>query len=300
MKNGGLNDLQRSGTRKGGELRMREASSNTEQVMLQLKDIPLLPTTVGAVLQVVNEESASGSDIEHVIVRDQSLTAQTLKVANSPYYGLPRSVETVSEAVLFIGTQKIRQIASAMALGPLFKTDRSGLVDGAALWAHALATAMWTKEISSFLGQEREHYLYTAALMHDIGIVVMWQYAQDAYRNALRRAEAERLEHSVVEEQELGTTHAWIGAMLCDRWHLHPGIGQLVRGHHSESCPETAEEQLLRLADNLAGEIGAPEFGWCEPTPLPPALLARMGLGDDEVASVMDRADDVRGAIALF
>ena len=279
---------------------MAEESPKQDQFLLRLKDVPVLPASVEAVLRVVNDESATSSDIERVLERDQSLAGKTLKVANSPYYGIRRPAETVSEAVLFIGTRKIRQIASAMALDPLFKTDERGLVDGPALWAHALATAIWTREISGLLGREREHYLYTAALMHDLGIAVMWQQARDVYRVVLERAKRERLEHPVAEEQDLGTTHAAVGAMLCAKWRLHPGMAQLVGDHHNESCPETPEQQILRLADNLAGEIGAPEFGWCEPIPLPSGLLEKMGLRDEDVTAVMERADDVRAGIALF
>jgi len=279
---------------------MAEESTTTERFVLGLKDMPVLLVTVEAVLQVVNDESASGSDLEAVIERDQSLTGKILKVANSPAYGVRRSAQCVSEAILFIGTRRIRQIASAMALGPLFRTDEGGLVDGPALWAHALASAMWTREISSFLGSEQAHYLYSAALMHDIGIVIMWQQARESYSAVLQKAKADRVEHAFLEEESLGTTHARVGAMLCERWHMDSRMAELVDRHHDEICPEKPELRILRLADNLAGEVGAPEFGWSAPVQLPDGLLEEMGLGDEELGRLMEKADAVRAGIALF
>ena len=263
------------------------------ELTLSIRDLPTLPTTVMEVIRVANDSYSSGQDLERVISRDMTLAARVLKISNSAAFGMRRRLETTKHAVLILGTRRIRSIVSAMSLAPMFETAHAkDLISGPQLWAHALATAMWTQHLADRLQYIYWDQVFMAGLMHDIGIVVLFQAVPERYVEVLRIAKQRRLPIEAVEQHVLGTTHARVGAHLCAKWMLTPNLVQLIARHHSPEMPEKLDAQLLRLADYLAGHTVATEFTWSEPRPIPGELLAVSGLTQDDVRDVVERGQE--------
>lgn len=268
-----------------------DAAAN--ELTLSIRDLPTLPTAVMEVIRVANDSYASGQDLERVVSRDMTLAARVLKISNSAAFGMRRRIETTKHAVLILGTRRIRSIVSAMSLAPMFETAHArDLISGPQLWAHALACAVWTQHLADRLQYIYWDQVFMAGLMHDIGIVVLFQADPDRYTEVLRIAKERRLPLESVEEHVLGTTHARVAGHLCAKWMLTPNLTHLLARHHSPEMPEKLDAQLLRLADYMASHTVATEFTWSEPRPIPGELLAISGLTQDDIREVIEQGQE--------
>lgn len=270
------------------------------KLVVSLDALPTLPSTLAEILRVANNPSAGVVDLEILISRDPTLAAKTLQVANSPMYGFRRKLGTIHEAVVALGTRKIRSLASALALAPTFQDAPNGLIVGARLWSHSLATAMWTQEIARTVGAHETNPLFTAGLMHDIGLLALNLVAPDRMREVLEAARASDSHHFEVEGSQLGTNHSKLGAALCAKWMLPAELTLLISHHHASECPMEPHAQILRLADWLASTHQMGNFEWGQVDPLPDGLLDAMELTDEALTSLGEVAPAIRDSVAAF
>ena len=85
-------------------------------------------------------------------------------------------------------------------------------------------------------------------LLHDVGILILNQYAHDAYQQVLTIARDEQLRLWEAEMKVLGTTHERIGASLCAKWMLPAGLTQIISYHHTDEAPvDPAERSSSRV-----------------------------------------------------
>src|SRR5256885_13268102 len=108
--------------------------------------LPTLPLVASRLLEsIADPDAASSEEIGAVIALDPSLTARTLKLANSDFYGFPRKVGTVDLAVVVLGSDTIRDLVLGAAvfqtLDPSWKTLTG-------LWSHSLACGVAARALA--------------------------------------------------------------------------------------------------------------------------------------------------------
>jgi putative nucleotidyltransferase with HDIG domain len=270
------------------------------KLVVSIKDLPTLPTVLAEILQVANNPSASAGDLQVVIGRDPALASKVLKIANSAMFGFSRKIESIQQAVVAIGFRRIRSIASAMAVAPVFRTDETGLVDGPLLWSHSVAVAMWTQEIASRTRYQQTDLVFTAGLLHDVGILILNQYAHDSYQQVLTIARDEQLSLWDAEMKVLGTTHERIGASLCAKWMLPAGLTQIISYHHTDEAPVDPAAQILAIADHLANSNGLGEVRFQPDWPAPTRVTQALGLSQADVEELKDKLEDVQQNVSIF
>ena len=271
-----------------------------QRLVLHLDSLPTIPATAAAVFQVINDPSATSRDLEAAVKRDQSLAAGMLRVANSAIYGFSRSIDSVREAIVLIGVRKMRDLATSIASAGLFKDDSSGLVDAARLWRHALATACWARRVIEYRKEWSVDVAVSAALLHDLGIVVLCQCDGDRYRSLLRRAQQDTRAVHVLEEEELGITHARAGGILCAKWQLPVSLTQLISHHHSQIPPTDPAAGVLGVADYLANAIGCGPFEWEERWQPGDDYLEALGLTAADLEVLLQARKDVIDHVAVI
>ncbi|NLG35280.1 MAG: HDOD domain-containing protein [Lentisphaerae bacterium] len=272
---------------------MVDVQVDSGELELSIRDLPTIPALIADALRVIDDPGSSRAEIESVVQRDQSLTAQLLRVVNSAAYGFSRRIESVREASIMLGTRKIKGIAGAMVAANLYAQPMAGLVDPLELWTHALAASTWAMEIIDFKRLWHAQSAVVAALLHDLGIVLLCQYATDRYREVLETSRREKLHHVLVEQRVFRTTHAAIGAKLCAKWLMPVGLTQLVNGHHSPDCPTDDALGVVMLADHLAYESGLKPFGWSVAPRMPEGVCDSLGFEKGEYEALQARKDSV-------
>jgi HD-like signal output (HDOD) protein/ActR/RegA family two-component response regulator len=219
--------------------------------------LPSRPGLYMELTEAIADPRTSPDDIAGVIERDTAMTAKLLQLANSAFFGTGRGVSSIRAAVVNLGTDTIRALTlSAEAFGKLkpVGVDRFSIEE---FQQHAsLTAAIAAKIMPRGLG---EHDAVAAALMHDIGELVM--VCEDPARWQRLSEEAERRElalHEIERERE-GVTHAAIGAYLLSLWGLPDGVVEAVAHHHNPAglpgTPSLDAVAAVHIADALANEI---------------------------------------------
>lgn len=88
----------------------------SSEIIGNIRDLPSLPVVVMELLGSVDKENMDIKTLADKVSRDQALTAKTLRLANSSFYGMPRKVTTISQAISILGFQSVRALITAAAL----------------------------------------------------------------------------------------------------------------------------------------------------------------------------------------
>ncbi|HVL40118.1 MAG TPA: HDOD domain-containing protein [Fimbriimonadaceae bacterium] len=152
------------------------------RVMTQVAQVPVLPHVVYKVLEISSSTDTPALAIERAIVVDPGFSSKVLSLANSAFYGLPRKVTSIHEAVLFLGFKALRQLAMTVGVFDLFvgKNDRESL-RRRAWWRHSVDTAVCCRWLARDSRKLPEDDAYTAGLLHYIGKTLLDRFGDGDY-----------------------------------------------------------------------------------------------------------------------
>lgn len=230
-------------------VRSRGSGVPTKESLIAKSSVSEL-STIGSVLsrivEIIREPDSSISDLKNLIDVDPPLSAKVLRRANSAYYGLRREVLSIQDAIVFLGFRTLREIALTLKTGKIFESGmETGSYSRRELWKHSLAIAVCAKNIYRKEFRQHGDDIYSAALLHDIGIMVIEQFAPEIFAEIIKTVEVEQLPIEDVEKKLLGYQHADIGMELASRWNLPAEIVKAIGYHHS---PLRAPEEYAKSA----------------------------------------------------
>ena len=120
--------------------------------------------------------------IHNIIEVDPPLTAKLLKLANSAFYGYPKTIGEVQEAIVCIGFEAVKELALSQKICELFKkNDLINNYSRISLWKHSLAVAVFSKLLYRREFAKSGENIYVAGLLHDIGHIIMDQFLHDKF-----------------------------------------------------------------------------------------------------------------------
>jgi HD-like signal output (HDOD) protein len=232
-----------------------ETSEMLRRRMSELGSLPVMPSILQS-LRTCLSASAGELDIARIvelISYDKSLAAQCLRMANSAMFSGRARVQSVRQAVLALGIQRVRDIVYSCSLPQIFAGGARHGMEQETLWRHALGTALVGQHLGELLLVSDTEKLYLAGLLHDIGILVNSLLYPEEFQRVLRQAEASETPLSEVEREILGFTHCESGRVLADLWKLPADIADTIEFHHHPSGddPDEGITCVVYLADVL-------------------------------------------------
>ena len=273
---------------------------NTRDAILRIKELPTLPTVLSKILATAADPDASALDLGQHIQADQSLSATLLKLVNSAYYGFYRQIKSVTQAIVVLGFIEVRNLTlTATAFRTLKKSGSD--YDRLQLWRHSLATALAADRISKALGLDIEG-CFEAALLHDIGKVVLDLLYPDQYTEAARRAIAEQRYIAEVEVEYFGMDHAEAGGILGEHWNLPASVVESIRFHHEPDKAQTDPNltHTTALANYLTYGADLGESKDALPPVFPETTVAKLGLRREKCEEITERLREGRENIDTF
>jgi HD-like signal output (HDOD) protein len=270
-------------------------SKSLEQKKIeQIENLPTLPEVANKLLKIINDPTTTAVDVANLISRDLSLTSKVLRLANSAFYGIPRTVTTVQNAVVILGLKVINTMVFSITVVKMFPGDgRNELFSRKKFWAHSLACAVIARQLAlrmrKFTLFDPEE-CFCAGLIHDIGRVVLDQYFHDEFLKAIQKSIQSKISLLQAEQEVFGFSHTDVGDWLTSRWELPQDIRVPIVYHHAPGRTEYAREitTLVHLADSITYEIG---FGL-------PKLETRPTVDSDLVAQLGFTAEDIEAVKA--
>lgn len=226
-----------------------DASALIERV----RDLPSLPQLVMELQLTMQQEDIDAHALAARITLDAALTAKTLRLANSSFYGMPNRVTTMQQAVAVLGFHSIRTLLTACSITSSFAPGQVGTFDLARFWRHAIATAVCASVLARHVGINAES-AFTAGLLHDIGVLVMVTQFPAGYEQVAAYRQAHDCLAMVAEMAVLGLDHALVGRALAAHWRFPAAIQEAVAGHHQqmEGGAALTLAGLICLANSVA------------------------------------------------
>ena len=230
-----------------------------DEITQKVIDIPALPMIVNDIMTITEDPDSTIQDIEKTIMKDQSLTARILRLANSAHYGYPRRISTISEASVLLGFQAIRSIAlTASVNGLLMKEVKGYGLEESQLWKQSQSTAIIARHIAKKVRFSKIDQAYVAGLLRDIGKVVVSYYLTENFKQIMDMVENKNMSFLDAEEQVLGFHHGQVGAHVAKKWNLPDDLVEAIAYHHS---PEKATTNfkltsIIHVADAIVMMMG--------------------------------------------
>ncbi|NVM22085.1 MAG: HDOD domain-containing protein [Desulfobacterales bacterium] len=206
---------------------------NIEAIIRSVEKLPPFPVAVQRAMEILDDTDASVSELISVIKYDQAITANVLKLCNSAYYGLRRKVHSLRDGLVLLGNDELKDIILAGTVVEFFQQENKGyeLAMGE-LWRHAIATAIISKIISDNVLDSENHSVFTAALLHDIGKVVLGSFVEQYFEQMFSLVFEKECSFTEAETEILGINHAEVGGKIAELWLFPEDIVQAIRLHH--------------------------------------------------------------------
>ena len=217
-----------------------------QEVIQNLGDLPPLPQVATRAIRISAESDTSSEELQDLIRRDQALSAQLLRIANSAMFGRMREVVTLTEAIMTLGFSTARSVVIASSVKNLFTRGPASLLERS-LWEHALASAITGSALCRCLRFPMAEEVFLAGLIHDIGKSVMALKFPEAYGALLRDLRDHGGDGLSLELDAFGFDHAMVGEALLESWNLAEGIEAVVRWHHDPLQAPTEHRRLVAL-----------------------------------------------------
>jgi HD-like signal output (HDOD) protein len=202
-------------------LRLREllADDRLRALAGSVDGLPSLPRIYGDLTGVLESPNCGAEQIAEVVCRDPALAAKILQLVNSSFFGLPREVTSLPEAVAYLGVATVRSLVLSTEAMSLFRpAARAAGLDADGLAERAVATAT---EAARQADPEHRSDAFTAGLLSDIGLLLLADKAPELLRR---------------DEADLGFTHGGLGAYLLGLWGLPGRVVEAVAFHHDPSA----------------------------------------------------------------
>lgn len=272
---------------------MKSTQERIKQLVDRIENIPTLPEVSARILAVTQDPSTSAEDVNRIILTDQALTAKILKLVNSAFYGFPRRIGTVTEAVVILGFGTIRNLAITASVFHTFGKRGKGKFDRAAFWKHCVGVGVVSRLLARRLGAPNHEDNFIAGLLHDVGKVVLDQYLHDEFVEALARVESEQISLYEAENEVFGITHADIGGWLSEHWNMPDYLVWSIKFHHEpgKAPGDCSVVPIVHVANSVARykEIG--NGGDPLKPPIQTEALQRLNFTKEHMDYVLEAVD---------
>ena len=252
-----------------------------------------LPLTAQRLVAMMNGGDVSLAEVAELIEFDQAVVATVLRTARSAAFCGLEPPESVREAVIRLGTARLLDLvlgdhlARLRVAAPLYDLSEDDL------WAHAAAAQLAISALREECPALRlPEAAETAALLHDIGKLVMTRYLKANVTDIVTYAASRGTTFVDAERALFGTDHAKVGAAIATHWHFPELIADAIGRHHDvplgASTPVLDAVVVANLAAKTVGVgLGAEGFNFGVDGP----CAARLELDFRSFARVCLRAD---------
>jgi HD-like signal output (HDOD) protein len=243
---------------------MKETAARP-QAPWALRLVPPFPAIANRVLGLFSQENVGLEEVGELVQMDPSFAAELLRFANSPLFGVRREVRSVVHAVIMLGVERVRTMATLVAMNRMVRSSVR-IQALRKVWVHSLATARITEEIGRFTRSARDG-AYTFGLLHNLGTLGLMSAYPDEYSRMLAVSDDFGFDLLATERDLFEIDHCAAGAFLAQDWGFPDEMTAVIATHHEAPYPdERSLSNFLRVAWRLADTLGyaafSPDRAW--------------------------------------
>ncbi len=280
----------------------------------RIANLPTLPQVACGIMDQVNNPKASSNDIASIVSQDISLSAKILRLANSAFYGMPRTIANINEAIVILGFKVIFTMVLSLTVFDMFPHDkRSAQFDRKKFWQHCLICGLISKLIAENIAIRRinPEEAFCAGLLHDIGKIVMEQYLHDDLHRAIDYGNKSGKSFYQSESDLLGYTHSNVAEWMILRWNLPEVLSFPIVHHHTpgESSGNDGSQvtiaemhtHICHIADYESYNTQIMDNASTMPPPdLQPESLETIGLSKKQLTAIHEQLPEKLEQLTVF
>jgi HD-like signal output (HDOD) protein len=225
-----------------------------ERVSSQTLQLPVFQHVALKLMNVLAKEDYSIAQVAPMIIEDQALSSQVLRMANSAFFGGFSKVTTIRDAIVRLGSRQVTNVVTVVTQSQQYcAKDKTMAAYMQTLWKHSLGCALGTKWFAEKTGyKELAQEGLLAGLLHDIGQLFLLKVLED-----VQDSEPGLILSKPVILEVLQHMHVEQGVVLMQHWNIPELYGEIVRQHHDETY-DTSNALLLmvRLVDMACKKAG--------------------------------------------
>lgn len=231
---------------------MSDTKSDSLQDMVER--VPPLPAAASEALSEIGKSNSDTRKLSQILGQDPVLVGRILRVANSPFYGLPRQVSGLRDACVILGQHTLRNIISSAAAMEVFcgEDGQSDRLTG--YWDHSSFVAGIAHHLAAKVGQDRES-AFTAGILLNIGSIAIECLEPNVANQIALRVEQQQEDQLAVELEMLGYTHAHLAGEITQFWNLPEEVVQSVKLQYEPAQAQSAFCDLVHLSARIATGI---------------------------------------------
>jgi putative nucleotidyltransferase with HDIG domain len=228
-------------------------------LVAKLDDLMPLPMTIKKLVELTRDPDTPLHEIVAALEKDQAMVSKILKLANSSYYGFVKQINTISHAVVCLGYNSIKNLALTATTHSIFnKGVISYALEQGALFKHSYSVALGARTLAKQLKYPNQEEIYVMGLLHDVGKVVLDQYAKQQFIDVIRLFRKGNISFLQAEEEVLGFNHGEIGAKIAEKWNLTDELIETIRYHHAPQLAPASNlsVHVVHVADIVSELLG--------------------------------------------
>jgi putative nucleotidyltransferase with HDIG domain len=245
---------------------MAQLSTELERKLTTaVERMPAFPKSVQTILEMTRNINCLPKDLVGIIEKDPVMTMKILRVINSAYYALPNKITSVGQSVVYLGINTIKNLALSFAAVGILPRFNTSAFDIQRYLLHSLTVAAVARMLCEKYAKAEADPgdCYIAGLLHDFGKVVFAQFMSEEFSAALTRTGETGVPLFVAESETIGADHAFVGALLAQKWQFAEPLVECIRDHHTAGIEPNAMLDCLRMADAICrkhafGDSGNP------------------------------------------
>lgn len=239
----------------------------------RLDSLPSMPALYRRIVEELQSAHASFESVAAIIGQDPPMAAKILQLVNSAYFTRAQHVSDLSQALRMLGLDTIKALVLSLQVFSQFDAETLAGLSVERIWRHSVRTGALARAIARAerAPREVENDAFTAALLHDVGKLILAANLPNIYAKIGPLCDAEALDPCAAERRLFGAAHAETGAYLLGLWGLPESIVEAVAYHHHPRDREPAgicaltwvhaANALAQLPDAPVGVLDAEYLG---------------------------------------
>jgi HD-like signal output (HDOD) protein len=232
-----------------------------DDLIARTLELPVLPATTQKVLGLMSDPDVSIEKIKRLVSTDPGLTAKILKVANSAFYGSYRNIQNLSQAILRLGLNAVRNIVIATSMKNVYK--KFGLAEKL-IWEQMIGSALAASVIARHTRLVDPEDAFIGGLLHDIGKVVVNNEFPEKFAKVIERVYNEQVTFEVAEKDYFDFSQREVGAFVVKKWGFPENLEFLIRYFDDQEALSRDKQlahlvAIIALSDRLCQKFG---MGW--------------------------------------
>ena len=216
----------------------RLGNPRLQKLVSQLDSLPSLPDIYLQLVEKLRDKETSVKQVGALISQDLGMTTKVLQLVNSSFFGLPVHVDSAAHAAALLGLNMLRPLVLSTGIFRQLEGSRVPLDLLESTLNHSMAVSCLARRLAETVSAQRETIdnAMIAAVLHDVGKLVLAENFGDEYVSLCHTAADLQLPLRVAEVERYGATHASVGGFLLGLWGLPQDILEAVAYHHDPSA----------------------------------------------------------------